>query len=236
MKTLKEERERSLREPDDAGDGVNGSGSGSDLEGKNDQQKDQPESSRSTPDKSAGGRISGEYSGRSCKESNSTEPKAEEVKVEERIKKEADPAVNGSRSVSGSGPVAGAAASYNGSSDTIGKGAVRTPAVERNQAVNESGESVAESKGGEEEEGTKESSDVQSSASLSRRRRRGRRRRGSASAGEPEAEAVSAVRKAVDAESQPLIAFLETIRSNMDGSVFDRRLENQVSYHFLAFL
>ncbi|XP_020266953.1 LOW QUALITY PROTEIN: uncharacterized protein LOC109842496 [Asparagus officinalis] len=35
-----------------------------------------------------------------------------------------------------------------------------------------------------------------------------------------------------DVESQPLIAFLETIRSNKDGSVFDRRLESQENVRY----
>lgn len=237
VKKLKEERERSLieSEAEAGGDTANGSGSGSgsDVKECNDQQKDQ---TKSPPAKASGNRISAEDSARSGKESNSTDPKAEEdVKIEELIIEEPDPAVNGSRSGSRCDPVAGAAASCNGSSDTTVKGAARSLAVELNPKRNESGESVAESKGGvEEEEGTKESSDVQSSASLWRRWRGSHRCRASAS-DEPEAEAQSPGRKAVDVESQPLTAFLETIRLNKDGSVFNCRLESQVAFHFLAF-
>ncbi|KAJ1702539.1 hypothetical protein LUZ63_002318 [Rhynchospora breviuscula] len=73
----------------------------------------------------------------------------------------------------------------------------------------ESGESVAESK---------ESSDVQSSASLSTRRRK------AVSSGEAEVGPVLSL-----AESQPLVAFLEMLRSDKLGSVFERRLESQQS-------
>lgn len=76
----------------------------------------------------------------------------------------------------------------------------------------ESGESVAESK---------ESSDVQSSASLSTRRRK------AVSSGEAEGGPALS-----PAESQPLIAFLETIRSDKFGSTFERRLESQVLVNF----
>ncbi|KAJ4811212.1 DNA-binding bromodomain-containing protein [Rhynchospora pubera] len=73
----------------------------------------------------------------------------------------------------------------------------------------ESGESVAESK---------ESSDVQSSASLSTRRRK------AVSSGEVEVGPALSL-----AESQPLVAFLEILRSDKLGSVFERRLESQQS-------
>jgi hypothetical protein len=72
----------------------------------------------------------------------------------------------------------------------------------------ESGESVAESK---------ESSDVQSSASLSTRRRK------DVSSGEAEVGPAPS-----QAESQPLIAFLEMLRSDKCGSVFERPLDSQV--------
>ncbi|KAJ3707378.1 hypothetical protein LUZ61_011083 [Rhynchospora tenuis] len=73
----------------------------------------------------------------------------------------------------------------------------------------ESGESVAESK---------ESSDVQSSASLSTRRRK------AVSSGEAEVGPALS-----QAESQPLVSFLEILRSDKLGSVFERRLESQQS-------
>lgn len=76
----------------------------------------------------------------------------------------------------------------------------------------ESSESVAESK---------ESSDVQSSASLSTRRRK------AVSSGEAEGGPALS-----PAESQPLIAFLETICSDKFGSTFERRLESQVLVNF----
>jgi hypothetical protein len=89
-------------------------------------------------------------------------------------------------------------------------------AGELGETGGESGESVAESK---------ESSDVQSSASLSTRRRK------DVSGGE--AEVGSALSQA---ESQPLIAFLEILRSDNCGSVFQCRLESQVLVNFSRYL
>lgn len=53
---------------------------------------------------------------------------------------------------------------------------------------------------------------------------------------EPEADAVSPVRKRVAAESQPLIAFLEVIRTDKYGSVFERRLEGQRSVRYRSLI
>ncbi|KAJ6852569.1 uncharacterized protein M6B38_254245 [Iris pallida] len=159
----------------------------------------------------------------SCKESNSTEPKPEE---EERIRKP-DPAAPGSGTGTGR-VVGGGETSYNGSSDTIAKGADPSPATDPNP-VNESGESVAESKGGE-PDGNKESSDVQSSASLTRRRHGGRLRKAVASdsAGGGAADAPAEV------ESQPLISVLGMLRSSEYGPIFDRRLESQESESYAS--
>ena len=227
MKKLKEERERSLRET--------GSGERED-DPKDDETKDSG-SPASTPGSLAGDWISGGDPGRSCNESNSTDPKEEDGKAggedgepEEEPGScggEADPVAGGAEKASGEG-------SYNGSSDTIAKGAAAAAEADLpRQQRGESGESVAESKGGEAEaEGEKESSDVQSSATLSRRRKGRRRKATSGSSGGggdgQEADEDSLIAKRIAAESQPLVSFLEIIRSNKYGSVFERRLESQV--------
>lgn len=180
-------------------------------------------------------------SGRSCKESNSTDPKDEEEKPRVELEEaEAAPEAEDKRTdraTSGDVKSAGEA-SYNGSSDTIAKAAA-VPNTARPLPLGDPGESMSESKGGEpeeEREGGKETSDVQSSASLSRRRRRrrsgGRRKvlSGCSSGGdEPEADAVSLGGKRDATESQPLITFVEFIRAQKFGSVFERRLESQVT-------
>ncbi|KAM0880391.1 hypothetical protein ACQ4PT_033607 [Festuca glaucescens] len=79
-----------------------------------------------------------------------------------------------------------------------------------------SGESVA---------GSKESSDVQSAASPSRRRRRRRLRK----VGGGELASASAPVALPAAEAEPLLAFLESVRTSKSGSVFERRLESQES-------
>lgn len=87
--------------------------------------------------------------------------------------------------------------------------------------LGELGESLSESR----RESTKQqSSDVQSSASLSKKKRR--RFRGD-SGDELEAEEVSPANKRINAKSQPLIRFLDNLRSHKHGSVFQRRLPSQ---------
>lgn len=106
---------------------------------------------------------------------------------------------------------------------------------------NEAWESVGESKREGKDGGvaSKHSSDVQSSASLSRRTRR---RKGgdvgtagvTSSGEEPEGDEVSpATKRASTVKSEPLVKFLAIIRSHRLGSVFERRLRSQV---FLAFM
>ncbi|KAH7689421.1 Bromodomain-containing protein [Dioscorea alata] len=176
----------------------------------------------STPETLAGDRISG----RSCKESNSTDPKEDGRKPGEDAENAKDTAGDGKRKMD---PVAGER-----SDDRSSAAGDPDPADPR-----ESGESAAESKGGEAEErerdGEKESSEVQSSASLTRRRRMGRRRKapsvsssGAAAAEEPETDVVSPHAASVPSTaSQPLVSFLEIIRSSKPGSVFARRLDSQ---------
>ncbi|KAF0898019.1 hypothetical protein E2562_001700 [Oryza meyeriana var. granulata] len=179
VKRLKEERERSL--------------SG---EAKPSAAKEEEEDVRKGSPDEAGGvedRVSGHESGRSCKESNSSDPK--------RPKNE----LNAANDDPETGEEAAAAA---------GEVAVKEEA---------SGESVAGSK---EADAEKESSDVQSSASPSRRRRKG---------GDDETEAETEAASPSPsvsvplpaAEAEPLVAFLESVRTSKAGAVFERRLESQ---------
>ncbi|KAM1625833.1 hypothetical protein FF1_014223 [Malus domestica] len=117
--------------------------------------------------------------------------------------------------------------SCNGSSDSVAK----EPAVMESEKGNSRDlrESVAESKGGE--EGTKESrqssSDVQSSASLSRKAGEEPEPVGPEEHGEPDQEDQSPAMKGVPVESQPLVDFLEILRSLKFASFFERRLHSQ---------
>ncbi|XP_040383053.1 uncharacterized abhydrolase domain-containing protein DDB_G0269086-like [Oryza brachyantha] len=143
----------------------------------------------SPEEEEAGGvedRVSGHESGRSCKESNSSDLKRPE---DEPAAANDDPA---EREEAAAGEVA-----------------VKEEA---------SGESVAGSK---EAEAEKESSDVQSSASPSRRRQR----KGGGEEAEAASPSVSVPLPA--AEAEPLVAFLESVRTSKAGAVFERRLDSQ---------
>lgn len=173
-------------------------------------------------------------SGGSCKESNSTDLKDKDV----------NPSGGGASTEPEKTPEAGGQdamalpaheASYNGSSETLSKGS--ETAEGGPLLLGESGESVAGEAAGE-----KESSDVQSSASLSRRKRRfqGKRRKaisGSSSVAEeaetdPFSTVAVNVKRSATVESHPLAAFLEIIRSSKYGSFFVRRLEGQESSRY----
>ncbi|KAG1327228.1 serine/arginine repetitive matrix protein 1 [Cocos nucifera] len=224
VKELKEEHERSLQETIP----------GEREEDPEDDDKKAGGSPESTPGSFARDRISGGESGRSCNESNSTNPKDEGKPGGEDGKPEENPGSGGGEAdpTAGRAEKAAGEGSYNGSSDTIAKGEAATEADLPRPQTSESGESVAESKGGVAEAEGEESSDVQSSASLSRRRkgRLGKAASGSSSGGdEQEADEDSLIAKRIGAESQPLVSFLKIIRSHEYGSVFERRLESQES-------
>ncbi|XBI37498.1 hypothetical protein VPH35_122792 [Triticum aestivum] len=89
-----------------------------------------------------------------------------------------------------------------------------------------SGESAAGSK---EADAVKESSDVQSSASPSRKRRRRLRKVGGG-----DVASTSAPVPLPAAEAQPLLAFLESVRTSKSGAVFERRLESQATKNTTA--
>ncbi|XP_058070848.1 uncharacterized protein LOC131219623 [Magnolia sinica] len=237
VKKLKEERERSLEETENGDEKADLAKEETKNEGDTEKEKD-GEDDRSSPENVDGKRISGEDSDRenqSFNESNSTDPKDKQRETEGEKRPEDDAGTTAGKPdpASGESPEEKAVGegSYNGSSDTVAKGtaAAKSPAPTPAPDTGESAEfreSVAESKG-EGVEGAKESSDVQSSASLSRKRRRRKAISGSSSGEEPEADDVSPVSKRIPVKSQPLVGFLEIIRSHKHGSVFERRLECQ---------
>ncbi|WOK91979.1 hypothetical protein Cni_G00670 [Canna indica] len=214
VKRLQEERERSSREVE------SGKGKPEQVEEKD------GGSPGSTPESLDGDRISGGASGPSVEQSNSTDMK-------QKSGDGRDLQAGGAGDVaqpSAGGEEKAVEGSYNGSTGSAAAGGTA-----RLQAMGESGESIAESKGREDGEGEKESSDVQSSASLSRRRRKttvssGGGRGGGG--GEPETEDASIMSKEAVSESQPLVALLEIFRSDKYGSVFERRLESQESARY----
>ncbi|KAM1747865.1 hypothetical protein ACFX12_008929 [Malus domestica] len=117
--------------------------------------------------------------------------------------------------------------SCNGSSDSVAKEPAGMESEKGNSG--ELRESMAESKGVE--EGTKESrqgsSEVKSSVRLSRKAGNGREPVGPGEPSEPEQEDESPATKRVPVESQPLVDFLEILRSHKFASLFGRRLHSQ---------
>ncbi|XP_059646375.1 uncharacterized protein LOC132292743 [Cornus florida] len=236
VKRLKEEREQSSRESEKEREK-------SDLEKsverdiKEEKIDEDGEPKKLSPGSVADKPVSGEESDRenqSVNESNSTDPKIENVETGPAgAEKEPEPVETGDDKPDPVGDSAKPAGedSCNGSSDSIAKEPAREPVkIEQEGGGSESPElleSVAESKGGN-EEGAKENSDVQSSASLSRKKGRDKLRPGACSSGEvPESDDRSPATKEVSVKSQPLIDFLESIRSHKLGSLFERRLESQ---------
>ncbi|RLN03356.1 uncharacterized protein C2845_PM13G22150 [Panicum miliaceum] len=193
VKRLKEERERSISgeaDPEPA------------------EEDEEPAAGKGSLEDDAAGvedRVSGGESGRSCRESNSSDLKRP---------------VNDAGTASAAGD--GATAREEGEEEAAAAGG---ESVDVKREV--SGESVAGSK-----EAEKESSDVQSSASPSRRREREGGGGGGGEGGEEaeteEASASPSARAALPAaEAEALLAFLESVRTSKPGSVFERRLESQ---------
>ncbi|KAJ8491132.1 hypothetical protein OPV22_012853 [Ensete ventricosum] len=207
VKRLKDERERSVRDAE--------SGDGKPVVDA----KKEVGAPGSAPESLSGNRIfSGGNSGPSCKQSNSTDPKHKAG--EDCREPEEEAAFAGAGSDAAEPSTAGDEKAAEGSYDSsTGSPAARTQAM---------GESIAESKGVE--GGEKESSDVQSSVSLSRRR--GKAIFGGGGVEEPEAEEASIMSGVGTAVSQPLVSILEIIRSHKYGSVFERRLDSQESARY----
>ncbi|KAK1287236.1 hypothetical protein QJS10_CPB19g00972 [Acorus calamus] len=241
VKRLTEERERSVREG----------------EGKADLTKND-----SKGDDEGARPAGGGDSGRSCNDSRNKETDAGTGSAEPD-QAEVQPGGADPEAAEDGGDRPAGEASFNGSSDTVAKGgAAASPPVEAAEPVEpvaggesaEFRESVAESK---------ESSDVQSSASLSRRGRlRKKKRRGSpataSAAADAEAEEETPVGdgggdggrgggeggedgrehshargERVAEKSKPLFDFLNIIRSHKYGSVFDREIQESSEYKSL---
>lgn len=195
VKRLKEERERSI--------------SGEATPAAKDDAEDEEAvlAKRSPRDDDLAGedRVSGGESGRSCKESNSSD-----------LKRPGHDA--GTASAAGDDDVAG-------KEEEATTAAGESVSVKREEA---SGESVAGSKEAD-ADAEKESSDVQSAASPSRRRARegGGGEEAEAEEASPSTSAPAALPAA---EAEALSAFLESVRTSKSGSVFERRLESQVNF------
>ncbi|XP_016500778.1 uncharacterized protein LOC107819199 [Nicotiana tabacum] len=201
LKKMEEEREQSLKDEslDD--------GQKPDLEDVKEErsQNDNNSGADGKPEESTGKAGSSEESdreNRSFNESNSTENR------DIGVKNEPEPVETGEfRPVQEVKPVS-EEDSYNGSS---------SDRQEEKKISRESGESKEE---------TKENSDVQSTATLTKKRwQRGGRSGGDAvEAGSP---AVGLNKGQGAAKSEPLIEFLDIIRSHKRGSMFKRRLDSQ---------
>lgn len=228
VKKLKEEREQSSKE-EDKSDPEKSSG---EIGGGGGEKERKGEAEKLSPREDVEKRVSCDESdreNRSFNESNSTGPKAENGDLGTELDRKPD-VPDGTDAgkpapATVSGKSAGGEDSFGGSSDT----AVKAAAVEFQDAVaapeaGESGEcreSVAESK---------ESSDVQSSARLSRERRGRKAVSGNSSGEEAEGYEVSPVGKRISVKSRRIewmVDFLEIIRSHKHGSVFERRLKSQ---------
>lgn len=191
-------------------------------------------------EEAAGKTVSAEDENRSFNESNSTENRRGDIKVEpepEREPVELKPD-------SDAKPVGGED-SCNDSSDRHEVGKAIMKRDKDGVDSDELRDSVSDSK-----EGTKESSDVQSSASLMTRKRRrkgdvhGSNVGGEGSGGSGGADGATVVSPANvpikresggSVKSEPLLVFLENIRSHKHGSLFERRLESQVMFHYFWF-
>lgn len=237
MERLKEVREQSLRETEKPVEK-------SDLEKTEEEEiehKDAEPVDNSPEKKGISGEVS-EHDDRSCNESNTTDPKHEipetEVADADKGSGQTEPAGEEIEPVEKlDNPVV--EDSCNGSSDSVVKETAVVEAEKGNSG--ELKESVAESKG-REEEGTKESpsnSEVQSSASLSRKL--GQEPKPGGPGGpdrpeepsEPDQEDESPAMKGVPVESQPLAEFLGILRSHKFASFFERRLHSQVRLLFI---
>lgn len=210
VKKMEEEREQSLKEQslDD--------GQKPDLEDVKEErsQNDKNSGADVKPEDSTGKAVSSEESdreNRSFNESNSTENR------ETGVKNEPEPVETGEdRPVQEVKPVS-EEDSYNDSS---------SDRQEEKKVRHHSGD-LRDTVSGSKEE-TKENSDVQSTATLTNRKRQrgGDGGRGGGDAAEMGSPAVG-IKGDGAAKSEPLIEFLDIIRSHKRGSVFKRRLDSQ---------
>ncbi|XP_040991171.1 LOW QUALITY PROTEIN: uncharacterized protein LOC121238389 [Juglans microcarpa x Juglans regia] len=213
VKRLEEERERELSFKDN---GISRPGKPDLEDGEERSENDKKDEPERTGDES-------DRDNRSVNESNTTCSKGKDGKESERMEHEtfntgshrADPGFSGSKPV--------VEHSDDGSSDTVGKNESESvePTHER-KGGNLSDlptDSAAQSNGGR----TRESSDMQSSASLTRKRKRKRSQRKEIASGQEPSEIMD-----LTAKSQPLVRILDIIRGhNNNSSLFERRLESQ---------
>nr|GMC86133.1 Bromodomain-containing protein [Ipomoea batatas] len=226
VKTLTEERDRSLRE-DEKSDPAMSENQEIRCEEKNEGDVE------ITPELDAGEPVTGDKDQQSMNESNSTDQKDANARTGTKddgkhleailtgnVEDEPDKVKEGKP---------GREDSCNCSSNSVEKEPVHEVVKLKTEPVTDSTElleSVAESKGNE--EGTKENSDVQSSASKSRKTGDAdRSNRRSSSRDERANTNESPAVKEMPVEFQPLINFLEKIESNKHYSLFMRRLESQ---------
>ncbi|XP_030955372.1 uncharacterized protein LOC115977577 [Quercus lobata] len=238
LKRLKEERDRSLKEEAE------------NVDLKKDLEGDAGETTPLPENLAVSGDISDDKENRSFNESNSTTQKGEgqarndAVKVQirpEPERNEPDPGRTESSPVLNGKVDANENEIQDDDDDAgekrklVGGIMVKPSRAGRLSESNEGLESVGESKR-EKETASKQSSDVQSSASLSRKKRRRKVSSsggGSSSGEEPEVDEVSPATKRVSAvKSEPLIKLLGIIRSHRLGSVFERRLRSQESERY----
>lgn len=227
VKTLTEERDRSLREDEKSDPAAMSENQEIRCEEKNEGDVE------ITPESDAGEPVTGDKDQQSMNESNSTDQKDANARTGTKddgkhleailtgnVEDEPDKVKEGKP---------GREDSCNCSSNSVEKEPVHEVVKLKTEPVTDSTElleSVAESKGNE--EGTKENSDVQSSASKSRKTGDAdRSNRRSSSRDERANTNESPAVKEMPVEFQPLINFLEKIESNKHYSLFMRRLESQ---------
>ncbi|CAH9062994.1 unnamed protein product [Cuscuta europaea] len=225
VRTLTEERDRSLPEGESSDLAISGENRDIRSENKNEGH------AVITPESNAGEPLTGEKDQQSVNESNSTDRKDVNARIGEKDDRKHSVAVrtgNGEdEPLKEEDGKPGRVGSCNCSSNSVEENPV-LEAVKAEPVTDSADlfESVAESKG--REESTKENSDVQSSVSKSRNtdnsdransRSRSCHERGHTN-GSPTA-------KAMPAAYQPLIKFLQKIESHRLGYLFTRQLESQ---------
>ncbi|XP_062002804.1 uncharacterized protein LOC133720490 [Rosa rugosa] len=181
------------------------------------------EPENTSPENVAEKEVSERNDGRSFDESNTTDPKPEVpetgVDAAEKDAEPVEPAAGEIGAVEKSSNPVVVEDSCNGSSDSVVKEA---PVAESEKANSgELRESVAESKGTKE---SRSSSEVQSSASLSRKLGPELKPREPV---EPDQEDQSPAMNQIPVESQPLVDFLGILRSHKAATFFERRLQSQ---------
>ncbi|PSS26443.1 Bromodomain-containing protein [Actinidia chinensis var. chinensis] len=222
VKRLEEERERSLK--DDQND-----------DGKPDLEKNlEGERSENDKDDAAGTpevavNEDSDRESRSFNESNSTGNRGKEPEPVETVGVKPDPVSSGSKPT-GEG-------SYNNSSDTVAKRVAAKASQERRSKKKPSQEKKGgdsaelRNTAGESKEGVKESSDVQSTASLTRRRRREKEVSRSGGGGDEPVLSPATIKREV-VKSEPFVTILDVIRSHKHGSMFERRLKSQTTEEY----